>query len=285
MAEYRSGIRRLSAAAIVVAACLADPQEAAPQDDAVDLVAHRAVYDLKLSLSRGKRPIESVRGRILYDFAGSSCEGYALQFRQVSEIDTGEGKTLTSDLRATTWEEGSAQSFRFNSQNFINQKLDNDVDGKAERHDSAVSVNLTKPGAKKVDIEGSSIFPTDHMRRIIKAARASKTILELPVFDGSESGEKVYDTLSVIGQPIAPDAKKLEDAAGRSDVLSRLQRWPVTISYFDKSKKGGEQTPIYSIRFELYENGVSRALALDYVDFVVSGEMTSLELKNSKPCK
>jgi hypothetical protein len=285
MMEYRPGIRRVFAGVVVVAACLAVPQEAAPQDDAIDLVPHRAVYDLKLSLSRGKRPIESVRGRILYDFTGSSCEGYALQFRQVSEIDTGEGKMLTSDLRATTWEEGSAKSFRFNSQNFINQNLDNNVDGKAERLNSGVSVDLTKPGAKKFDIEGTSIFPTDHMRRIIQAARAGKTILELPVYDGSESGEKVYDTLSVIGQPIAPDAKKPEDAAGRDDALSKLRRWPVTISYFDKSKKGGEQTPIYSLSFELYENGISRALALDYVDFVVAGEITSLELKGSKPCK
>src|SRR5262249_13311622 len=77
----------------------------------VELAPHRAVYDLKLSQSRGNRPVESVRGRILYDFQGNSCEGYALQFRQVSEIDLGEGKSLTTDLRATTWEEGEAKSF------------------------------------------------------------------------------------------------------------------------------------------------------------------------------
>ena len=52
----------------------------------------------------------------------------------------------------------------------------------------------------------------------------------------------------------------------------------MTISYFDKSKTGGEQTPIYAITFELYENGISRALMLDYNDFVVTGEMTSLEI-------
>jgi len=58
----------------------------------------------------------------------------------------------------------------------------------------------------------------------------------------------------------------------------------VTISYFDKTKSGGEQTPIYAITFELYENGVSRSLLLDYNDFVVSGEMTSIEMKSDKPC-
>ena len=54
-----------------------------------------------------------------------------------------------------------------------------------------------------------------------------------------------------------------------------MPRWPVTISYFDKGKtdNSGEQTPAYTIGFELYENGISRALTLDYNDFVVDGKL------------
>jgi hypothetical protein len=63
----------------------------------------------------------------------------------------------------------------------------------------------------------------------------------------------------------------------------------VTISYFEqqseKAEQTGEQTPVYSIGFELYENGISRALTLDYPDFTISGKMTSLEMKQEKPCK
>lgn len=268
-----------------LAAWMAMPSPAAAQPRAVELAPHRAVYDLKLSRSRGNRPVEAVRGRILYDFSGSRCEGYALQFRQVSEIDLGEGKTLTTDLRAATWEEGAAKTFRFNSQNFINQSLADSVDGNAERKDAGIAVALSKPGAKTFNIEPAVIFPTDHMRRIIEAAQAGKTILELPVYDGSETGEKIYDTLSVIGQPIAPD-KKPDDAAGRSDALAKLTRWPVSISYFDRGKKAaGEQMPVYSIRFEIYENGISRNLSLDYNDFVIAGEMTTIDVGDAKPCK
>jgi hypothetical protein len=63
-----------------------------------------------------------------------------------------------------------------------------------------------------------------------------------------------------------------------------MTRWPVTISYFDRSAPGGEQTPVYSIGFEMFENGISRALNLDYGDFVVAGEMSQLELKEAKAC-
>ncbi len=274
-------------AAIALLASLGalSPAPAVAQSNAIALASHRAIYDLKLAESRGKRPMSSVRGRILYDFSGSACEGYALQFRQVSQLDNGEGRQTLSDLRATTWEDGSAKRLRFHSQNFTNEQLRDHVDGQAERTQQGIGVSLSKPAKKDVSFTAEVVFPTEHVRRVIAAARAGRTVLEAVVYDGSESGEKLYDTLAVIGKPIAPKQDTPKDAAAGKNALGELTRWPVTISYFDRSKKGeGEQTPIYAITFELYENGVSRALLLDYGDFVVSGEMTLLEIKDSKPC-
>ena len=260
------------------------PGPAVSQTGGVALVPHRAVYDLKLSQTRGRRPMQAVRGRILYDFSGSACEGYALKFRQMSELDSGEGKAVMSDMRATSWEEGKAKSLRFNSQSYLNDQLRETVDGFAERSQDSLGVRLTKPGSKSLDLAANLVFPTEHVRRIIAAAREGKTLLEAAVYDGSESGEKVYDTLAVIGRPIAPNEKKPTDAAAKQPSLANLIRWPVTVSYFDKSEKSGDQTPIYAVSFELYENGISRALLLDYNDFVLSGEMTSLEIQKPKPC-
>ncbi|HWV43705.1 cell envelope integrity EipB family protein [Pseudorhodoplanes sp.] len=257
----------------------------AQKPDTITFASHRAIYDLKLASARGNRPVEAVRGRILYDFSGNECEGYALQFRQVSEIDAGEGVRMTTDMRATTWEDAAANAFRFNSQNYVDQKLKSSVDGRAERENAQVGVKLEKPEKKAFEITAQIIFPTDHMRRIILAAREGKTLLQGPVFDGSDNGQKVYDTLTVIGQPIEPSAAQPDDAAGKDEHLSKLRRWPVSISYFDKSKTEGDQLPVYGIKFELYENGVSRALALDYNDFVVSGTMTALETRPTKPCQ
>ena len=282
------GARLLLAVLLTAMTFVAGPA-AAPAASAVakiDLAPHRAVYDLKLALSRGKRPVEGVRGRILYDFTGNPCEGYALQFRQVSELNTGEGKNLFTDLRAATWEDAEAKSFRFNSQNYMNEKLVDSVDGRAERKDSSIGIKLTKPSGKTLNLTSALIFPTEHMRRIIAAARASETVVEVPVYDGSETGEKSYDTLTVIGHAIPPEAAKPTDAAGADASLAKLTRWPVHISYFDKAdNSGGEQMPIYAIGFELYENGVSRGLSLDYNDFVVAGEMTALEMKKTSACR
>src|SRR6516164_2772283 len=89
----------------------------------LEFASHRAIYELKLAQSRGNSSTIGARGRILYDFSGSACEGYALQFRQVSELDNGEGRTTLSDLRSTSWEEGAAKRFIFKSQNYLNESL------------------------------------------------------------------------------------------------------------------------------------------------------------------
>ncbi len=256
---------------------------AAPQDE-VTLVAHRATYDLTLATTRGKSNLEEVRGRILYDFTGNACEGYALVFRQVSELDT-DGKTALSDLRATTWEDGAAKGFRFNSENSLDQRVVGQVDGRAERSGDAVRVSLAKPAEKVLKLAPDMVFPTEHMRRIIAAARAGTKVLQLPVYDGSEDGQKVYDTTTIIGAPIPPDQRVPDDAAAGQSALAGVLRWPVTISYFDHAAPRGEQIPVYAIGFELYENGISRALLLDYNDFVLRGKMSTLDIKQATPCK
>src|SRR5467141_69368 len=127
---------RLLAAAAAVAALFATPVVLPAEAAGIGLTPHRAVYDLKLLHSRGRRSIEAVRGRILYDFSGSVCAGYVLNFRQVSELDAGEGE--------------------------------------AARNDDHVVVKLAKPKNKAFDLEPAMVFPTEHMRRIIEAALAGK---------------------------------------------------------------------------------------------------------------
>ena len=251
----------------------------------IEFASHRAVYELKLAQSRGNSSAMSARGRILYDFSGNSCEGYALQFRQVSELDNGEGRTTLSDLRSTSWEEGAAKRFIFKSQNYLNETLIDSVDGEAERGTDKVVVSLVRPADTKFDLEPAIAFPTDHMRRIIVAAREEKSILEVPLYDGSDKGDKIFNTLTVIGRVIAPNDRPPSDAAAGKEALAGLKRWPVTVSYFDRSAKTGDQPPVYAIKFELYENGISRALVLDYNDFAISGELTSIDIRDSKPCR
>ena len=249
---------------------------------------HQALYELSLLKSRGSNSINSARGRILYNFTGSSCEGYTSEFRQVSELDSGEDKVTLSDLRSTSWESGDGKSYRFKIDTRMNDSESSPVDGTAERTGDHVTVKLKQPVAKTFTLDGSTVFPTEQIHRIIDAARNGKSLLELTVYDGSDNGEKVYNTLSVIGRPIPGDRTVMTpDASTESNAMKSLTRWPVTVSYYDRDVKAkdGEQTPVYAMSFELYENGVSRALVLDYNDFVISGALGKFDVKDSKPCQ
>ena len=273
--------------ALIFGLCGGPALAQAESDKPLALVPHRAIYDLSLQQTRGNSSIASVRGRILYDFSGSACDGYSLTFRQVSELNNTEGKESTSDLRSTSWEGGDAKRFKFTSQNFVDGNLVNAVEGHADHAGKITAVDLNRPVHKTLDLGGRLVFPTEHLVRAIEAARTGKTILSFPVYDGSENGEKVFNTLTVIGKRIAPGERNHDDAAAHEAKLANVPRWPVTISYFarDKASQSGEQTPDYAIGFELYDNGISRALTLDYNDFVVSGKMVSLDIKTPKPCK
>jgi hypothetical protein len=249
---------------------------------------HQALYELSLVKSRGSNSINGARGRILYNFSGSACEGYTSEFRQVSELNSGEGKVTLSDLRSTSWEDGAGKSYRFKIDTRMNDTDSSPVDGIAERSGDHINVKLKQPVAKTFTLDGSTVFPTEQIQRIIAAAREGKSLLELTVYDGSDNGEKVYNTLSVIGQPIPGDRTIASpDPSTANDVMKSLTRWPVTVSYYDRDAKAkeGEQTPVYAMSFELYENGVSRALVLDYNDFVISGALGKFDVKDSKPCK
>jgi len=249
---------------------------------------HQALYELSLLKSRGSASINSARGRIVYNFSGSACEGYTSEFRQVSELDSGEGKVTLSDLRSTSWEDGAGKSYRFKIDTRMNDTDSSPVDGLAERVGDHITVKLKQPEAKTFNLDGNTVFPTEQIQRIIGAAREGKSVLELMVYDGSDNGEKVYNTLSVIGQPISGDRTiPAPDPSTANAVMKTLTRWPVTVSYYDHDAqaKEGEQTPVYAMSFELFENGVSRALVLDYNDFVISGAMSKFDVKDAKPCK
>src|SRR5438067_9962068 len=282
----RTSLGLLAIAAVVLEWGFASGESQAAAGGA--FLPHQALYELSLVKSRGSNAINSARGRILYNFSGSSCEGYTSEFRQVSELDSSEGKVTLSDLRSTSWEDGAGKSYRFKIDARTNDSDSSPVDGIAERTGDHITVKLTQPQAKTFTLDGATVFPTEQIQRIVAAAKQGKSLVELTVYDGSDNGQKVYNTLSVIGQPIKGEkAVTSPDPSTSNEQMKSLTRWPVTVSYYDRDAKtgDGEQTPVYAVQFELFENGVSRALVLDYNDFVISGALGKFDVKDSKPCK
>ena len=254
--------------------CLAEGPALAPSkpvaDPVVPLVAHRATYTLSLAQSKGTKSPTAARGRLSYEFSGSAREGYSQVFRQMTEVQPAEGSTRLSDMRSATFESG--KDFSFYVKTTSDENAPDIVGGQAvKKKNDVLDITLSKPTVETIDVDNAVLFPTEHLKRIITAAEAGQPMVLVKVFDGSDDGKKVYDTTTIIGRPIVGATGDVHVAS-----MERMQRWPVTISYFEDGKK--DEDPIYTLGFELYENGVSRALRFDYGDFSLAGTMTSLEL-------
>ena len=247
----------------------------------VPLAPHRATYRVVLFKSTGTKSPTSARGRVNYEFSGSACDGYSQVFRQITELQPAEGATRSSDMRSATFEDGDEKSFSFDIKTTADNNPPEIVDGHAvKKGNDFLAIQLSKPTSQTVDVDNAVLFPTAHLKRIIAAAKAGQHILGVKVFDGSDDGKKVYDTTTIIGHPIATPADDM--GAAHVVAMDSMRRWPISISYFEEGRK--DEGPAYSLGFELYENGVSRALRFDYGDFVLGGELATLELTPLVAC-
>jgi hypothetical protein len=247
---------------------------------AVDLVPHRAVYDLALAADREAlgESATGMSGRMVFEFTGAACEGWTVNFRFVMEVAGEGGGSSVTDLRSSSFEDAAGTAFQFLSQTYTNQVLTESVKGTAKRDAAGtVAVELVTPKAAALSFPDRPVFPTDHLRRIIEAAERGETILAQSVFDGSETGDKVYRTTTVIGPA------RTAPATGEDAQVGDLRRWPVSVAYFDATK-AGDQTPDYAISFDLWENGVSTDLTMDYGDFALTGTLADYEVLPASGC-
>ena len=250
----------------------------------VPLVAHRAAYEISLSGAddhsppSGQTPV-AASGLIAYEFRGSACEGYASNFRQVTQLQRGEGDAISSDISSITYEDGAGKALRFEIEGRSSAKDDPPISGSAARADTgATTVDLAEPTKAKVDLGPDILFPTQHIEHIIAAAKADAGPLQARVYDGSDTGKKVFSTLAVIGKPVTGPS----DDAAVSEKLAGIRRWPVTVSYFDEA--AGDQPPEYTLSFDLYENGVSGSLKLDYGAFALAAKLSKIEWLPETSC-
>ncbi|AOF90290.1 cell envelope integrity EipB family protein [Sinorhizobium sp. RAC02] len=247
---------------------------------ATGLAPHRAVYDLQLKDATERSGIAGMYGRMVYEFNGSPCDGYTVSFRFVTQVNTGEETRLT-DQQTTTYEDLKSGSFRFLTRSFTDEKLDKEVRGSAREDKNGVSVDLTAPDTRQVELAASR-FPTEHMLDVIDSAKKGKRFFESRLFDGSDAGDKTLMTTTVVGKKDTPKAG--DPDADKAGTFSKQAFWPVSIAYYNDTSEG-DALPVYRMSFKLYENGITRDLTMDYGEFVLTGKLAKLEMFKQQECK
>jgi hypothetical protein len=242
-------------------------------------VPHRAIYEIGLADSQERSGITNASGRMVFEVAGSACEGYTMSQRMVVRLGDTEGEDRLLDFRVSTFESGDGQLYRFTSRTYINDRVVEEVTGTAERTGRGIQVKLQNPDEKVVRLAEQALFPSQHLHAILAAAKSDRRFVSAEIYEGAGKGESADTATAVIGGP------KKEDAS--EPVTGGKLRWPVSIAYFNNEPDGtsGEQTPTYQMSFLLYENGVTRDLMMDYGDYVLSGTLQSIDALEPSPCE
>jgi hypothetical protein len=270
--------------ALFAVAAFASPAWAIAAREPIKLTPHRAVYEMTLDEARSPSGVTGIDGRMVFEFTGSECGGYTLNMRMVTQMTDSQGQTNRTDHRSSSWEQGNGQKFRFQSAQYVNDKLGDVTVGRAIRNppDTAVEVKLSQPRPAELNLSGQVLFPTQHLLALIGAARGGEKILQAQIYDGSEKGQKVSDTTAFIGTPVPPGSEPSLEEAAKEKGFAQIVSWPISIGYFDA--KSGDLTPSYQLDFRLYTNGVSRDLVIDYGDFSIQGKLSSLEYLKAEAC-
>jgi hypothetical protein len=293
---------RLSGACLIVAfALMPVAAQAAPAQDLaahppipaplsereVHLTPHRAVYNLSLGETGAGSNVTDIRGRLIYDFQGSACQGYTLNTRLLTEVFDRDSKASISDIHTESWEDASGDNFRFSTSQYADGKLAESSKGTARRighHGDSIAIRLEKPQRASFTITGKIMFPTQHSAALLKAAMGGQARLHAGIYDGSEKGAKVYETTSVLGAALELSANSALPPVKNSERLDGVQSWPVVVSYYDAGpRKDG--LPSYEISFRMFANGISRKLKLDYGTFSLDGELLSIDFYPEKACQ
>ncbi len=249
------------------------------------LASHQAVYDMRLDKAGTSSGITELVGRMVFEFRGNSCEGYTQSMRLVTKVTDSNGGGSVSDMRTTSWEEGTGQSFRFNSTTLRDARVQETVSGKAEqRKKGDLQVQLRKPARSTLSLDADVMFPVQHTRELLAAAQAGRQLVQANVYDGSEQGRKFFATTSFVGKPITPAAADTEASEIKEQGLSQLKSWPVSISYYEAEAKQDEGLPSYQMAFRFFENGVTRNLKIDYGSFAIDGRLAKVTYFKEQPC-
>lgn len=251
------------------------------------LAPHRAVYDVELATSESSSGIAALTGRLVFEFTGSTCEGFTQNMRFVMSITNRDGVSSISDMRSSTWEKADGGQFRFSVNNYENEQPSEQTSGNAVRGEGAgnVKVALEKPETSDLAIPASVLFPVQHTIALLAAARRGESLLTADLYDGSDKGAKVFLTTASIGrQRPTGNAAELEHVKN-VEKLSGLPSWPVNIAFFEQGSDRAEGMPLHQMSFRFYENGVVRNLAIDYGTLMVKGKLAELEFYTPTPCE
>jgi hypothetical protein len=233
-----------------------------------DLAAHRAIYELHMESSRSAE-VAAASGTMAYEVM-DACDGWAVRQRLQMTLTNRDGQDIEMLSDYTTWESKDGLRLRFRTKQTTDQAVTSDLSGAATLAATGKpgEAHFSSPEDTTRALPAGTLFPMVHTEALIRAAKAGKKFVALPLFDGT-SANGAQDSSIVItswgaGKP------------GKWPELAKLASGRFHIAFFDRNPESME--PDYEVSLRYWENGVADDLDMDFGDFVMAGKLAEFKL-------
>lgn len=236
-----------------------------------ELRPHRAAYTVSMASSNPGTGIVAVDGALGIEWR-LACDGWVSRQRLAFDARSEDGVAFSYDVRFSSWESFDHRRLRFTARTFDRFGLVEEFRGEAtlsEQGGSGVA-RFTLPEPQRVALPAGTVFPTEHLYRLIEGARGGAKFLTYDVFDGS-SFDALTRVTAVIGTPRHEPLATPGLAAESGDTAL----WPISMAYYNAAATA--DTPDLEVAFRLADDGLLRSLRLDYGSFALDGGLATVQ--------
>jgi len=259
-------------------AMLAAAAPALPQAQGLPLAGHQAVYRVSLAEADQGAGIAGVDGRLIYRFA-NACDGWTVENQVALRISSDEGGLSDSLWAYTSWEAKDGRSFRFRMRDERDGEIVEELGGAARMPAGGGPgvARLTVPAEVDVDLPAGTLFPLNHLMKLIEAGRAGQRYVSAYVFDGADL-DNPYRVGAAVGPAAAARQKSLSAPLG----LAELPIWSVQMAFFPGT--AGTGLPSFEVGVQYREDGIAAEIVQDFGDFTLKMVPERIDLLPDPGC-
>jgi hypothetical protein len=249
---------------------------AGAQAAGVQLAPHRAVYEMSLTKARSSQAATAVDGRMVFVWK-DVCDGWSLEYDTQMELVFADRGSRTVAWRYTAWESDGGDRMRFYLQRYFDGQKTMERRGRARMGETGGEATITEPERRSIDLPAGTLFPGQHSRAMIEAARDGEQFFYAEVFDGTGEQNGLFAANAAILDAASGEPPEID-----SPLLEGVPSWRINLAFFAPGQNDGSPQSEQSVRY--YANGVAGTLELDYGDFVVEARLDKLEPLGRPDC-
>lgn len=263
---------RILASLLLASAFLAGPPAVAGA-----MATHRALYDLNLHPGNST-DMAGVDGTLAYEWA-DACTGWTTSEKADLKLYYRDGHSQSLGWSLNSWESKDGLSYRFLVRDFADGTTTAEYKGSAalDGPGAAGKARFEEPKAETVALPAGTLFPTAHSATLLHHLAVGDRQLYATVFDGTDDKQLfgISAVLSATGEPRT-------DAAALSPLLAKGPVYRLALAFF--SDHGDNGTPDQEQMVDLYANGITDRLTLDYGQFSVDAVLKTIAALPAPGC-